>query len=191
MRWYVVPPYHAPPSLSCHGAVIVTPIEAFAPSIGNRSDQFHGPQSDGCRTRIHGNLRFVGLDGPSGQFLEEWLHIGRNHRHIRWNIGLKPLGHEGFHRLVLQRVVRSTTKRPPTARWLAICGKVSASLSSSPLTSIRNAWNTRLAGLPAGRWACGTARRQPIELPRSGQRFRLTSAHDSPGAICLEKRSSP
>lgn len=45
----------------------------------------------------------------------------------------------------------STTSLPPTASRLAICGSVRASFSSSPFTSMRNAWNTRLAGLPLPR----------------------------------------
>ena len=85
----------------------------------------------------------------------------------------------------------STTKRPPTARRLAIWGNVPANLSSSPLTSMRNAWNTRLAGFPAGRCACGTTsstRRLSCPDVVNGSISRLRTIAR---AICLEKRSSP
>ena len=81
--------------------------------------------------------------------------------------------------------------RPPTARREAICGSVLASLSSSPLTSMRSAWNTRLAGLPAGRCACGTTwstRRLSWAEVVSGSAARRATISR---AIWRAKRSSP
>ncbi|CAM5381702.1 hypothetical protein SRIMM317S_02578 [Streptomyces rimosus subsp. rimosus] len=54
----------------------------------------------------------------------------------------------------------STAIRPPTARARTAAGTALSTAASSALTSMRSAWNVRLAGLPPVRFAaCGSASR--------------------------------
>ena len=99
---------------------------------------------------------FVGLDGTSREIREKRLGIRRYDRQASRNIHSQPLCHERFDGFVFERMIGLHHQSSPDMQSVRACGNVEASLSNSPLTSMRNAWKTRLAGLPAGRWACGT-----------------------------------
>ena len=81
--------------------------------------------------------------------------------------------------------------RPPTASASTAAGSAPASASSSPLTSMRSAWNVRLAGWPpVRRVAAGIDERtssasRAVPVNGSAPRSRTTRVGDPPGEALL------